>query len=168
MDTCANGKILWHNHRIVERFGLEGTLQITQSHSPAMDRDPFHQPRLLQAPSNPALSTAREGAATTSLGNLGQGLTTLIIKDFFLIPNLNLPTFSLKPSPLVLSQPLSSSPAAPPGTGSCSKVSPQPSLLQAEQPQLSQPFLPAEGFQPSCHCWGLLWPRSDRSTSNSS
>jgi len=37
-------------------------------------------------------------------------------------------------------------------------VTPQPSLPQAEQPQLSQPFLPAEGFQPSDHCWGLLCP----------
>jgi len=50
-----------------------------------MGRDPFHQPRVLQAPSNLALSTAREGASTTSLGNLGQGLTTLIVKNFFLI-----------------------------------------------------------------------------------
>jgi len=38
-----------------------------------------------------------------------------------------------------------------------------PSLSQAEQPQLSQPFLPAEGFQPLDQCWGLLWPRSSRS-----
>ena len=62
-----------------------------------------------------------------------------------------------------LSQSLSSSLAAPPGTGSCSKVSPQPSPLQADQPQLSQPFLPAERFQLSDHCWGLLWPHSNRS-----
>jgi len=45
------------------------------------------------------------------------------------------------------------------------KVSLKPSLLQAEQPQLSQPFLPAEGFQPLDHCWGLLWPRSHSSRS---
>ena len=64
-----------------------------------------------------------------------------------------------------MSQPLSSSLAAPPGTGSCSKVSLQPSLPQAEQPQLSQPFLPAEGLQPSDHCWGLLRPRSHSSSS---
>jgi len=65
----------------MERFGLEGTLQITQFHPPAMGRDPFHQPRVLRAPSNLALSPAREGAATASLGSLGQGLTTLIIKN---------------------------------------------------------------------------------------
>jgi len=33
----------------------------------------------------------------------------------------------------------------------CSKVSLDPSLLQAEQPQLSQPFLTVEVFQPSDH-----------------
>jgi len=31
----------------------------------------------------------------------------------------------------------------------CNKVSPESSLLQAEQPQLSQPFLTGEVFQPS-------------------
>jgi len=50
-----------------------------------MGRDIFHQPRLLRASSSLALSTAREGAATASLGNLGQGLTTLMGKNFFLI-----------------------------------------------------------------------------------
>jgi len=68
-----------------------------------MGRDTFQQTRMLKAPSNPALNISREGAATASLGNLGQGLTTLAIKNFFLISNLNLPSFSLKPLPLVLS-----------------------------------------------------------------
>jgi len=36
----------------------------------AMSRDIFHQTRLLRAPSNLALNTAREGATTASLGNL--------------------------------------------------------------------------------------------------
>jgi len=65
-----------------------------------MSRTPFHQPRLLRAPSNPALNTAREGEATASLGNLCQDLVNLMVKNFFLIPNLNLPSFSLKPLPL--------------------------------------------------------------------
>jgi len=68
-----------------------------------MGRDAFHQTRLLRAPSNLALNTAREGAATASLGSLGQGLTTLMVKDFFLTSNLNLLSFSLEPVPLVLS-----------------------------------------------------------------
>jgi len=46
-----------------------------------MSSDPFYQARVLPAPSNLALNTAREGAATASLGNLGQGLTTLTVKN---------------------------------------------------------------------------------------
>ena len=68
-----------------------------------MGRDPFPQPRVLRAPSSLALNPAREGAATAPLGSLGQGLTTLRGKSFFLRCDLNLPAFSLKPSPLVLS-----------------------------------------------------------------
>jgi len=60
-----------------------------------MSRDIFHLPRLLRAPSNLALNPAREGAATASLGSLGQGLITLTVKNFFLISNLNLPSCSL-------------------------------------------------------------------------
>jgi len=88
-----------------------------------LGRDIFHQTRLLKAPSNLALNIAREGAATASLGNLGQGLTTLMVKNFFLTSNINLPSFSLKLSPLVLSLYAlvkSPSPAflqAPSGTG---------------------------------------------------
>ena len=59
-----------------------------------MGRDTFHQTKLLKAPSNLALTTAREGASPASLGNLGQGLTTLIVKNFFPISSLNLPSFS--------------------------------------------------------------------------
>jgi len=44
-----------------------------------MDRDTFHQTRLLQALSSLALNPTREGATTASLGNLCQGLTTLIV-----------------------------------------------------------------------------------------
>jgi len=56
------------NHRIIECFELEGT-------SPqAAGRDTFHKTRLLRATSSLALNAAREGAATTSLGNLFQCL----------------------------------------------------------------------------------------------
>ncbi|KFU83835.1 Leucine-zipper-like transcriptional regulator 1, partial [Chaetura pelagica] len=44
-------------------------------------QDTSHQPRLLQAPSNLPFNTARDGAATASLGNLFQGLTTLTAKN---------------------------------------------------------------------------------------
>ena len=130
---------------------------------------PTPSARMLKAPSNLALNTARKGTATTSLSNMCQGLTTLTVKNFFPISNLNLPFFSLKPSPLVLSLHTlikSPSPAllqAPPGTGSCSKVSLEPPLLQAEQPQLFQPSFIGMVFQPSNHCCGLLWTCSSRS-----
>jgi len=82
--------------RITEWFVLEGTLWIILFQPRAMGTDPFHQPRLLKAPSNLALDTAREGAATASLGNLCQGLTTLRVKNFFLIARLNLTLFQLE------------------------------------------------------------------------
>jgi len=77
-------------HRVTGWFGLEGTLQIIYFHPYALGRDCFPQPRVLRAPSNLALSTAREGPSTASLGSLGQGLTTLKVKSFFLMSNLNL------------------------------------------------------------------------------
>ena len=93
-------------HRIIESWnglGWKEPYRSSRSKPPAMGRDTFHQTRLLQAPSNLALNTAREGAPTASLGNLFQGLTALIVKTFFLISNVNLPSFSLKSLPLVLS-----------------------------------------------------------------
>jgi len=67
-----------------------------------MSRNLFHQPRLLRAPSNLVLNPAREGADTASLGNLFQCFTTLMVKNFFRMSRLNLPSFSLEPFPLVL------------------------------------------------------------------
>ncbi|KAK4820994.1 hypothetical protein QYF61_009460 [Mycteria americana] len=81
--------------------------------------------------------------------NLFQCFTTLIVKNFFLISSLNLPSFSLKPLHLVLSQQ-----ALLKILRGWNKVSLQPSLLQAEQPQLSQPVLVAEVLQPSDHFCG--------------
>jgi len=69
----------------------------------AMGRDTFHYTMLLRASSSLALNASREGASTTSLGNMIQGLTTLIVKNFFLISDLIQPSCSLKPLLLVLS-----------------------------------------------------------------
>ncbi|KAK4810670.1 hypothetical protein QYF61_007470 [Mycteria americana] len=107
------------------------------------------QIRLLRAPSNLTLNVSRDGASTTSLGNLFQCLTTLIVKNFFLKSSLNLPSLSLKPLLLVLSQQ-----ALLKILEGCYKVSPEPSLLQAEQPQLSQPVFVGEVLQPSDHFCG--------------
>ncbi|KAK4824907.1 LOW QUALITY PROTEIN: hypothetical protein QYF61_021422 [Mycteria americana] len=82
-------------------------------------------------------------------GNLFQCLTTCIVKHFFLKSSLNLPSLSLKPLLLVLSQ--QALLKVCPLLESCYKVSPEPCLLQAEQPQLSQPVLVGEVLQPSDH-----------------
>jgi len=71
---------------------------------PAVSRDIFNQTRLLRALSNLALNVSKDEASTTSLGNLCQCFITLIIKNFFLISSLNLPSLILKPLLLVLSQ----------------------------------------------------------------
>jgi len=49
------------------------------------------------------LITSRDGDSTTSLGSLFQCFTTLSVKKFFLISNLNLPWHNLRPFPLILS-----------------------------------------------------------------
>ncbi|KAK4831211.1 hypothetical protein QYF61_016048 [Mycteria americana] len=48
-------------------------------------------------------NSSRDGDFTTSLDTLFQCLTTLSVKKFFLISNLNLPWCNLRPPPLVLS-----------------------------------------------------------------
>ena len=90
--------------KIREWFGLEGTFGGHLAQLPAMSRDVFNWVRLLRAPSNLTLNVLRDGASTTSLGNLCQCFTTCIVKNFFLTPILNLPSFSLETSPLFLSQ----------------------------------------------------------------
>ena len=45
-----------------------------------MGRDISNQIRVLRAPSNLAQNGSKDGASPTSLGNLGQGLTTLAVK----------------------------------------------------------------------------------------
>ncbi|KAK4808555.1 hypothetical protein QYF61_009858 [Mycteria americana] len=143
-ETIAEAKLSWPfqtlslsmSHGIIECFGLEGTFT-------------GHLIRLLRALSNLTWNVSRDGASTTSLGNLFQCLTTLIVKNFFLKSSLNLPFLSLKPLLLVLSQQ-----ALLKLLEGFYKVSRQPSLLQAEQPQLSQPVLVGEVLQPSDHFCG--------------
>ena len=76
---------------------------IIEFQPPATCRVTNHQTRLPRATSSLALNASRDGASTISLGNLFQCVTTLCVKKFLLISNLNLPCLSLKPFPLVLS-----------------------------------------------------------------
>ena len=69
-----------------------------------MNRDAYNYIRVLRAPFNLTSFVSRGGVSTTSLGNLPQCLTTHTAKNLFLICNVNLPFFSLKSFPLVLSQ----------------------------------------------------------------
>lgn len=63
--------------------GLEGKLKIISLHRPSMGQDTFHSPKLFQAL---ALDISRDSrAATASLNNLCQILTTLTRKNFSLI-----------------------------------------------------------------------------------
>ena len=112
------------------------------------------------------LNTSRDG---DSLGSLFQCLTTLSVKKFFLISNLNLPWQNLRPLPLILSLVIQEK-----GPNTClttasfqvvvvetSKVPPQP-LLQTKQPQFPQLFLMRlvlqTPHQPCCSSLDMLQP----------
>ena len=98
----------------IEYFASEGTFRGHPAQPPVVSRDIFSQTRLLRAPSNLAWDVPRDGASPTSLGSLCQGFTTLSVKHFFLTSSLKLPSFSLKPSPPVLSlQALLKTPSPP-------------------------------------------------------
>ena len=60
-----------------------------------MDRDTSHWTGLPKALANLVLNIARVGVSTVSLGNLFQYLIILTVGNFFLIFNLNFPSFSL-------------------------------------------------------------------------
>ena len=80
------------NHRIVESLELEETFKGHLVQLPYSERGHLQLHQVLRAPSSLTLNVSRDGAPTTSLGN-----------QSFLISNLNLPSFSLKPFPLVIS-----------------------------------------------------------------
>lgn len=82
---------------------LEVTLRISQIQPAAVGSADNHQLRLPRVPSSLALSASSDMASTASPGSFFQYLTTLFVKNFLLTPNLNLPSFSLKPLSLVLS-----------------------------------------------------------------
>ena len=80
--------------------------------TPATGTDTFHYSSLLQAPvSNLASNTARDGAATASLGNLCQRLSTLTGKNFCL--RAQSPLCQVKAMILVLSCPYKTLSKAP-------------------------------------------------------
>ena len=144
------------NHGIIECFGLEGTFR---GHLVPTTLQWAGTSSIRAGCSGPHPTWSwifpRMGLHYPSGQNPFQRFTTLTVKNFFLISCPNLPSLSLKPLLLVLLQQvllkncsyLSYRP--PSGTDSCNQFSLQPSLLQAEQPQLSQPVLIGEVLQPS-------------------
>lgn len=73
--------------RILEGFVLEATLKIIQFEPPCCGQGHL-LPDQVALP-NLALNTARDGASTTSLGNVCQCLITFTVNNFLLISNLN-------------------------------------------------------------------------------
>ena len=76
---------------ITEWLEMEGTLKGHLVHLPCTEQGRLQCHQVLRAPSSLTLSVSRDRASTSSLGNLCQCLTTLIVKNVFLTPNLNLP-----------------------------------------------------------------------------
>ena len=69
----------------------------------AVCRAASHQLKLPRAPSNLVFSASRDGAPTASLGSCASVSLPSELKKFFLVSNLNVPSFSLKLFALVLS-----------------------------------------------------------------
>ena len=69
---------------VIEPYELEGTLRSHLIQLPCTEQEHLQPDQVLRDPSNMILSVSRDGASTTSLGNLCQCLTTLIAKDSFL------------------------------------------------------------------------------------
>ena len=85
---------------------MEGTFKGHLVQHPCSKQSHLQLDQTARSPvtSNLTLNVSRDGVSTTSLGNLFQCFATLIVKNFFLRASLNLPSFSLKPLLLVLSQ----------------------------------------------------------------
>jgi len=154
---------------ITESLRLEKTSKIIKSNCHPITPMPA-KPRPKVPHLHVFLNPSRDGDSTTALGSLVQCLTTLAVKRLFLISNLNLPWWNLRPSPLVLSLVTwEKRPTPHLTTTSCQgavesdKVSPQP-LLQTEQPQLPQPLLSRLVLQtppqPRCPSLDTLQPLS--------
>ena len=131
-----------------------------------------HQTRLPRATSSLALNVSRDGASTTSLGNQFQCITTLWVKNFLLITNLNLPSQlkTIPPYPITTHPHMQLFPLlfirSVQVLEGHNEVSPEPSLLQAKQAQFPLPFPIGEVLQQFSGpkiSWKKTLPRVDDS-----
>ena len=88
----------------MESFELEGTFKGHLVQLPCNEQGHLQLDQIAQSPIQPDTECLQGWVHPPPLGNLFQCLTILIIKDIFLISNLNLPSFSLKAFGLVVSQ----------------------------------------------------------------
>lgn len=126
-----------------------------------MDSDTFHYARLYKAPSN---LTLQWKGYSQLLDSLFQCPATLIANNFFLTSYLNLCSFSLYLLPLVLS-PYALVKCLSPSYKTLLCIErwqeEKPSLLQAKQSQLSQPFFAGDVFSRLIFFAALLWTHSN-------
>jgi len=101
--TCRGlgwGRRDTENNGIIEWFELGGTLKAIWSNFPAVNPQLHQCPEPLQ----PDLGCLQGWGSSTAPSDRCQCLTALTAQNFFLTSNLNLPSFSWKPFPLVPSQ----------------------------------------------------------------
>ena len=128
--------------RIIERFVLEGTFKIISFQPPCFRQGHLLLDQVAHSSIQPGLECFQGWGIHSFSGQPVPVSHHPHIKNFFLISSLNLCSSHLKPFPLILSLPAlteSPSPAFLQAPFRCWKVLAEPSLLQAEEPQLSQP-----------------------------
>lgn len=147
VDFCRHNKIQYTAEASLVRdvmttesktgFCWKGPYRSSSCNHPDIGWDTFHQTRLLRTPTSLTLNLPKSGASTAYLGNLCQCLTTLRVKNLFLLSDPSLPSVQLKAIPPC------------PCENSPSKLIVSPvqvlkgdvrflwSFLQAEKPQLS-------------------------------
>jgi len=76
-------QIIYQNLNFIESFELEGTFKGHLVQLPCNEQGHLQLDQVLRALSSLTLNVSRNGASPTSLGNLFQCFTTLLIKKTF-------------------------------------------------------------------------------------